>query len=149
MQTTRRPLNWSRRRPTAISRLSTNYRSTFDILSLKVYFSNEVIFMFCWDIDLSHMQFYFSLNKTTVHFILIGQHSPLHHSISWEFSYFYLCIMRSLFDEDDGHERRPTSRHVVGTEIQRDCNFEAHVYHFSYRLGCMSSHWFILISITI
>ena len=57
--------------------------------------------------------------------------------------------MRSVFDDDDGHKRGPTSRHVVGTEIQRDCNFEAHVYHFSYRLGCMSSHWFILISVTI
>ena len=43
----------------------------------------------------------------------------------------------------DSHEREPTSRHVVGTEIQRDCNFEAHVYHFSYRLGYMPSHWFI------
>ena len=42
-----------------------------------------------------------------------------------------------------GHKRGPTSRHVVGTEIQRDCNFEAHVYHVSYRLGCMSSRWFI------
>ena len=35
-----------------------------------------------------------------------------------------------------------SSRHVV--EIQRDCNFKAHVYHFSYILGCMSSRWFIL-----
>ena len=42
--------------------------------------------------------------------------------------------------------RGPTSRHVVGTEIQRHCNFEAHVYHFSYRLGCMSYRWFILSS---
>ena len=28
-----------------------------------------------------------------------------------------LCIMRSVFDDDDGHKRGPTSRHVVGTEI--------------------------------
>ena len=50
--------------------------------------------------------------------------------------------MRSVFVDSDGHKRRPTSRHVV--EIQRDCNFKAHVYHFSYILGCMSSRWFIL-----
>ena len=57
-----------------------------------------------------------------------------------------LCIMWSVFVDDDSHKRRPTSRHVVGTEIQRDCNFEAHVYHFSYRLGCMFNLWFILSS---
>ena len=39
--------------------------------------------------------------------------------------------MRSVFDDNDSHKRGPTSRHVVGTEIQRNCNFEAHVYHFS------------------
>ena len=54
--------------------------------------------------------------------------------------------MRSVFDDDDGHKRGPTSRHVVGTEIQRDCNFEAHVYHFSYRLDWMFNRWFILSS---
>ena len=54
--------------------------------------------------------------------------------------------MRSVFDDDDGHKRGPTSRHVVGTEIQRDCNFEAHVYHFSYRLDWMFNCWFILSS---
>ena len=54
--------------------------------------------------------------------------------------------MYYVFDDDDGHKRGPTSRHVVGTEIQRDCNFEAHVYHFSYRLGCMFNLWFILSS---
>ena len=36
--------------------------------------------------------------------------------------------------------------HVVGVEIQRDCNFKAHIYYFSYRLGCMSSGWFIISS---
>ena len=34
--------------------------------------------------------------------------------------------------------------YVVGVEIQRDCNFKAHIYYFSYRLGCMSSGWFII-----
>ena len=57
-----------------------------------------------------------------------------------------LCIVWSFSVYNDGHKRGPTSRHVVGTEIQRDCNFEAHVYHFSYRLGCMSYRWFILSS---
>ena len=55
--------------------------------------------------------------------------------IVWSFSVYNGC-----------HKCGPTSRHVVGTEIQRDCNFEAHVYHFSYRLGCMSYRWFILSS---
>ena len=36
--------------------------------------------------------------------------------------------------------------YVVGVEIQRDCNFKAHIYYFSYRLGCMSSGWFIISS---
>ena len=57
-----------------------------------------------------------------------------------------LCIVWSFSVYNDGHKRGPTSRHVVGTEIQRHCNFEAHVYHFSYRLGCMSYRWFILSS---
>ena len=52
--------------------------------------------------------------------------------------------MWSVFADVDSHKRGPTLRHIVGTEIQRDCNFEAYVYHFSHRLGCMSSRWFIL-----
>ena len=36
--------------------------------------------------------------------------------------------------------------YVVGVEIQRDCNFKAHIYYFSYRLGCMSSGRFIISS---
>ena len=36
--------------------------------------------------------------------------------------------------------------YVVGVDIQRDCNFKAHIYYFSYRLGCMSSGWFIISS---
>ena len=54
--------------------------------------------------------------------------------------------MWSVFVNDDGHKRGPTSGHVFRTEIQRDCNFEAHVEHFSNRLGCMSIRWFILLS---
>ena len=46
IQTTRRPMRWSRRKPTAIGRLSTIFRSTFDILSLKVYLSKEVFLCF-------------------------------------------------------------------------------------------------------
>ena len=41
-----------------------------------------------------------------------------------------LCITWSIFVVVDGHKRWPTSRHFVGIEIQRDCNFEAQVYHF-------------------
>ena len=36
--------------------------------------------------------------------------------------------------------------YVVGVEIQRDCNFKAHIYYFSYHLGCMSSGWLIISS---
>ena len=54
--------------------------------------------------------------------------------------------MFSVIVDTNGHKRGPTFRHVVGVEIQRDCNFEAHLYHFGYRLGCMSNHWFILSS---
>ena len=54
--------------------------------------------------------------------------------------------MFSVIVDTNGHKRGPTSCHVVGVEIQRDCNFEAHLYHFGYRLGCMSNHWFILSS---
>ena len=41
----------------------------------------------------------------------------------------------SVFDDDDGHKRGQTSRPVVGTEIQANCNFEAHVYYCNYLLG--------------
>ena len=57
-----------------------------------------------------------------------------------------LCIMFSVFVDFNSHKRGPTSRHVVGTEIQRGCNFEAYVYHFNHLLGCMHSRWFILSS---
>ena len=35
-----------------------------------------------------------------------------------------LCVMFSVFVDGDAHERGPTSRHVAGTKIQSDCNFE-------------------------
>ena len=54
--------------------------------------------------------------------------------------------MLSFLVDADGHKRGPTSRHAVGTEIQRDCNFKAHVYHFSYPLGFISSRGSILSS---
>ncbi|CAH3165984.1 unnamed protein product [Pocillopora meandrina] len=41
----------------------------------------------------------------------------------------------SVFDDDDGHKRGQTSRPVVGTAIQTNCNFEAHVYYCNYLLG--------------
>ena len=57
-----------------------------------------------------------------------------------------LYVVWSFFVYNGGHKRGPTSRLIIGTEIQRDCNYEVHVSHFSYRLGCMSSRWFILSS---
>ena len=56
------------------------------------------------------------------------------------------CIMFSVFVDVDSNKRGPTSRPVIGTEIQKDCNFEAHVYYFSYRLGFMSNRWYMLLS---
>ena len=46
-----------------------------------------------------------------------------------------LCIYFSVFDDDDSRKRGQTSRPVVGTEIQTDCNFETHVYYCNYLLG--------------
>ena len=57
-----------------------------------------------------------------------------------------LCVMFSFIVDADGHKRGSTSRSVVETEIQRDCNFEAHVYHLSYLLVYIYIRWFILTS---
>ena len=46
-----------------------------------------------------------------------------------------LCIYFIVFDNDDSRKRGQTSRPVVGTEIQTDCNFETHVYYCNYLLG--------------
>ena len=62
----------------------------------------------------------------------------LHHKV---------CIYFSVFDDDDGHKRGQTSRPVVGTEIQTNCNFEAHVYYCNYLLGfypCRLFKWIFL-----
>ena len=32
---------------------------------------------------------------------------------------------------------------LLGLRYKKDYYFEAHIYHFSYRLGCVSSRWFI------
>ena len=60
-----------------------------------------------------------------------------------------LCIDFSVFDDDDGHKRGQTSRPVVGTEIQTNCNFEAHVYHCSYLLGFLSLAFLSVIFISL
>ena len=39
--------------------------------------------------------------------------------------------MWSFFADDGGNKRGQASRPVVGAEIQRDCNFEAFLYHYS------------------
>ena len=61
--------------------------------------------------------------------LLLRRGSSLHHRRS---------IMWSFFADDDGNKRGQTSRPFVGVEIQRDCNFEAHLYHRSQLLGFMS-----------
>ena len=65
----------------------------------------------------------------------------------WDVGYITGFTLRGVWSfsvYNDGHKREPTSRRVVGTEIQRYCHSEVHVHHFSYSLGCMSSRWFIL-----
>ena len=64
----------------------------------------------------------------------IRKRRSLHHS---------LCIVFSVFDDDDGYKRGQTSRLVVGTEIQTNCNFEAYVYYCNYLLGFYSSRVFM------
>ena len=59
IETTRRPMRWSKRRPT-IGRLSVDCRSTVGILSLNVYLGEEVFVLYC-EINLSQMQFYLPL----------------------------------------------------------------------------------------
>ena len=56
----------------------------------------------------------------------------------WRSLHHGLCIVFSVFDDDDGHKRVQTSRPVVGAEVQTNCNFEAHIYHCSYHLGFIS-----------
>ena len=65
---------------------------------------------------------------------MIRKRRSLHHS---------LCIVFSVFDDDDGYKRGQTSRLVVGTEIQTNCNFEAYVYYCNYLLGFYSSRVFM------
>ena len=62
----------------------------------------------------------------------------LHHKLFIDFS---------VFDDDDGHKRGQTSRPDVGTEIQTNCHFEAHVYYCNYLLGfypCRLFKWIFL-----
>ena len=74
----------------------------------------------------------------TVEPLSIRKERRLHHKLFIDFS---------VFDDDDGHKRGQTSRPVVGTEIQTNCNFEAHVYYCNYLLGfypCRFFKWIIL-----
>ena len=52
----------------------------------------------------------------------------------WRSLHHGVCIVFSVFDDDDGYKRGQTSRPVVGAEVQTNCNFEAHIYHCSYHL---------------
>ena len=157
-------------------------------------------------VEFSVLSFYGWWITTTINlFLSCSLHSPLHHNISWEFSYpccpsqgicppcavqtlvslsgnnwsvgwsccpasqccifdvcgsrtleplsirkgrslhNRLCIIFSVFDDDDGHKRGQTSRPVVGAEIQTNCNFETHMSHCSYLLGYLnfSGLWYI------
>ena len=67
-----------------------------------------------------------ALYSRTLEPLSIRKRRSLHHR---------LCIVFSVFDDGDGHQRGQTSRPVVGTEIQANCNFEAHVYYCNYLLG--------------
>ena len=51
--------------------------------------------------------------------------------------------MWSFFADDGGNKRGQASCPVVGAEIQRDCNFEAYLYHYSKLLGFMSCRLFM------
>ena len=48
-----------------------------------------------------------------------------------------LCVMFSIFVDDDGCKRGQTSRPVVGVEVQTNCNCKAHSCHISYLLDCI------------
>ena len=61
----------------------------------------------------------------------------------WRSLHHGLCIVFSVFDDDDGHKRVQTSRPVVGAEVQTNCNFEAHIYHCSYHLDFISCLFFM------
>ena len=76
--------------------------------------------------------------------LLVGLVAQPHMALRWMSVFQYardaadiigLCIYFSVFDDDDSRKRGQTSRPVVGTEIQTDCNFETHVYYCNYLLG--------------
>ena len=54
----------------------------------------------------------------------------------WTYHAALICVMFSIFVDDDGHKRGQTSRSVVGVEIQTNCNCKAHPCHFNYLLDC-------------
>ena len=68
-------------------------------------------------------QLFGTILSRTVESLSIRKGRRLHHKLFIDFS---------VFDDDDGHKRGQTSRPVVGTEIQTNCNFEAHVYYGNY-----------------
>ena len=54
-----------------------------------------------------------------------------------------LCIIWSVSIGDDSHKCRQTYRNAAGAEYT-NCNFEAHIYHYSRLLSCYSCPCFIL-----
>ena len=61
----------------------------------------------------------------------------------WRSLHHRLCMVFSVFDDDDGHKGGQTSRPVVGAEVQTNRNFEAHIYHCSYHLDFISCLFFM------
>ena len=55
-----------------------------------------------------------------------------------------LCVMFSIFVDNDDYKCRQTSRPGVGVEIQTNRNRKAHPGHFSYLLDCSRCLYFIL-----
>ena len=54
-----------------------------------------------------------------------------------------LCILSRVFNDNGDHKRGKASDPIVGAEIQRDYNFEAHIYHCSHLLVFDSDRFFI------
>ena len=57
----------------------------------------------------------------------------------WSICRFVLdasLVTSYVFDDDDGHKRGQTSRLVVRTEIQTNCEFKTRLYRSSAILGC-------------
>ena len=79
-----------------------------------------------------------------IHFMSYSRRlGPLSMDIPRNF-HIRLCVMFSIFVDNDDYKCRQTSRPVVGVEIQTNRNRKAHPGHFSYLLDCSRCLYFIL-----